>query len=414
MSKEIVKQQDELVYYKDEYQEDEIDLVDLLKILYRNRKVIIFISFFVFLVGLAFAYMMPKKYKSEMTFVEQTSSAKSSLLSSLSSSLPFGLGSSVGGSSTSNLTTILESRKFREKVAVKLKLKEYIIAHTKMKEDQKIKFELEDAAEWLKPIVIIGQDTKTSVYKIEVEMEDKEMATKIANEYFVVLDDYLKNEKFDKSKISRQYLEKQVTIIEKEISDKQEMLKFYEEKYNTVSIDSEAQMVAESVAKTKEEIIKTESELNIARSVYGEESVDVVKLKQTLEELNKQLTNFKNGTGTVKFIPLKDIPTIKYKLEKLKNEIAATTEVYKTLRVQLENSKLEEINEQSLVELIDEAVIPRDPSSVNPKLVAIVSLFLGIFLGISFVFFREFTRSIDWGEIREESKEKTIEKIEGE
>ena len=414
MSKEIVKQQDELVYYKDEYQEDEIDLVDLLKILYRNRKVIIFISFFVFLVGLAFAYMMPKKYKSEMTFVEQTSSAKSSLLSSLSSSLPFGLGSSVGGNSTSNLTTILESRKFREKVAVKLKLKEYIIAHTKMKEDQKIKFELEDAAEWLKPIVIIGQDTKTSVYKIEVEMEDKEMATKIANEYFVVLDDYLKNEKFDKSKISRQYLEKQVTIIEKEISDKQEMLKFYEEKYNTVSIDSEAQMVAESVAKTKEEIIKTESELNIARSVYGEESVDVVKLKQTLEELNKQLTNFKNGTGTVKFIPLKDIPTIKYKLEKLKNEIAATTEVYKTLRVQLENSKLEEINEQSLVELIDEAVIPRAPSSVNPKLVAMVSLFLGIFLGISFVFFREFTRSIDWGEIREESKEKTIEKIEGE
>ena len=70
MGKEIVKQQEELVYYKDEYQDDEIDLLDLLKIIYKNRKIILFISFFVFLVGLAFSYMMPKKYKSEMTFVE--------------------------------------------------------------------------------------------------------------------------------------------------------------------------------------------------------------------------------------------------------------------------------------------------------------------------------------------------------
>ena len=41
-----------------------------------------------------------------------------------------------------------------------------------------------------------------------------------------------------------------------------------------------------------------------------------------------------------------------------------------------------------------------------------VSLFLGIFLGISFVFFREFTRSINWKEIKEESNIKNIEKIE--
>ena len=45
----------------------------------------------------------------------------------------------------------------------------------------------------------------------------------------------------------------------------------------------------------KGEIIKTESQLNVARGVYGEESVEVVKLRDTLSEYNKQL----NPTFTI-------------------------------------------------------------------------------------------------------------------
>ena len=54
-------------------------------------------------------------------------------------------------------------------------------------------FDMIEVSEWLQNVAIVSQDTKTGVYQVSVELEDKEMAAKIANEYYVILDDYLKN-----------------------------------------------------------------------------------------------------------------------------------------------------------------------------------------------------------------------------
>ena len=397
MDKELVEQK------QIAFEEDEIDLVDLLKTIYKNRKLIIIITLVTTLFGVVFAFVQPKKYKSDMTFVEQKSSSSSyllSLLSSLSSPVPFGLGSGIGSGEGSSLTTVMESRKFRDKVAEKLKLREYILEISKMDKEVQSKFDKQDIANWLKGTVVVNQDAKTGVYKVEATLEDKGMATKIANTYYYVLDDYLKNEKIDKSKISRQYLEKQVAVVEKELNEKQEILKAYEEEYKSVDIASDAKVVAESVAKVKGDILQTESELTVARTVYGEESVEIIKLQAKLDELDRQLTNFETGKGSVRFIPLNDIPKIKYELEKLKTEIESTSEVYKMLKVQLEQAKISEINEQSTIELLDEAVIPKMSSSTNPKLIIVISMVLGMFMGVFITFVKEFAKGIDWKEFK--------------
>ena len=115
---------------------------------------------------------------------------------------------------------------------------------------------------------------------------------------------------------------------------------------------------------------------------------------------NTIIANLEKGTGTVKFIPLNDIPKIKYELEKLKQEIDATGEVYKVMKVLLELAKISEMYEQSLIELIDEAVIPKISSSTNPKLIVIISLVLGLFMGIFITFVKEFAKGIDWKEFK--------------
>ena len=382
-----------------EIEDDEIDLIDLLKTIYKNRKLIIMITLVTTLFGVVFALLQPKKYKSDMTFVEQKSSSSSS---SLSSPVPFGLGSGIGSGEGegSSLTTVMESRKFRDKVAEKLKLREYILEISKRDEEDHSKLDRQDVANWLGRAVLVSQDAKAGVYKVTVELEDKGMATKIANAYYYTLDDYLKNDKLDKSKVSRQYLEKQVLTVEKELNEKREVLKVYEEEYNSVDIDTDAKAVSENVAKIKVDILSTESELAVAQSVYGEESVDIITLESKLGELKKQLSNLEKGTGTVKFIPLNDIPKIKYELEKLKQEIDATGEVYKVMKVLLEQAKISEINEQSVIELIDEAVIPKISSSKNPKLIVIISLVLGLFMGIFITFVKEFAKGIDWKEFK--------------
>ncbi len=390
-----------------EIEDDEIGLIDLLKTIYKNRKLIIMITLVTTLFGVVFALLQPKKYKSDMTFVEQKSSSSSyllSLLSLLSSPVPFGLGSGIGSGEGegegSSLTTVMESRKFRDKVAEKLKLREYILEISKRDEEDHSKLDRQDVVNWLGRAVLVSQDAKTEVYKVTVELEDKGMATKIANAYYYTLDDYLKNDKLDKSKVSRQYLEKQVLTVEKELNEKREVLKVYEEEYNSVDIDTDAKAISEIVAKIKVDILSTESELAVAQSIYGEESVDIITLESKLGELKKQLSNLEKGTGTVKFIPLNDIPKIKYELEKLKQEIDATGEVYKVMKVLLELAKISEMYEQSLIELIDEAVIPKISSSTNPKLIVIISLVLGLFMGIFITFVKEFAKGIDWKEFK--------------
>lgn len=394
MEKELIDQK-QLVL-----EEDEIDLIDLLKTIYKNRKLIIGIATLVTILGIAFAMLQKKTYTSEITFVEQKSSNSSSMLSSLASSIPFGLGSSLGSSESSSLLTILDSRAFRIKIAEKLKLRDYIVETSKMKPEAQENFDIINVSEWLKKVAVVTQDTKTGVYKVSVEIEDKEMAAKIANEYFIILDDYLKNTKLDKSKLNREYLEKQVQSVEKDLEYKQGLLKGFEKKYNTASIEADSKIALESAAMIKGEIIKTESQLNVARGVYGEESVEVVQLRSTLSEYNKQLNNLQKGTGSVKFVPVKDIGIIKYDLEKLKTEILATTEVYKMLRVQLEQAKIDEINEKSLVELIDGAIVAKEPSSTSKVIIVIISGVLGLFMGIFIAFVKEFAKGINWQEFK--------------
>lgn len=394
MEKELIDQK-QLVL-----EEDEIDLIDLLKTIYKNRKLIIGIATLVTILGIAFAMLQKKTYTSEITFVEQKSSNSSSMLSSLASSIPFGLAGNLGSGESDSLVTVLESRKFRTEIAEKLKLREYIIKATKMKPEAQEKFDMINVVEWVKSNVTVNQDTKTGVYKVSVKLEDKEMAAKIANEYFTILDNYIKNTKLDKNKINREYLEKQVESVEKDLDYKQGLLKSFEKKYNTASIEADSKIALESAAMIKGEIIKTESQLNVARGVYGEESVEVVKLRDTLSEYNKQLNNLQKGTGSVKFVPVKDIGVIKYDLEKLKTEIEATTEVYKMLRVQLEQAKLDEISNKSVIELLDEAVVAKDPSSTSRKLIVIISGVLGLFMGIFIAFVKEFAKGINWQEFK--------------
>ena len=394
MEKELIDQK-QLVL-----EEDEIDLIDLLKTIYKNRKLIIGIAVAVTILGIAFAMLQKKTYTSEITFVEQKSSSGSSMLSSLASSIPFGLAGNLGSGESDSLVTVLESRKFRTEIAEKLKLREYIIEATKMKPEAQEKFDMINVVEWVKSNVTVNQDTKTGVYKISVKLEDKEMAAKIANEYFTILDNYIKNTKLDKNKINREYLEKQLESVEKDLDYKQGLLKSFEKKYNTASIEADSKIALESAAMIKGEIIKTESQLNVARGVYGEESVEVVKLRDTLSEYNKQLNNLQKGTGSVKFVPVKDIGIIKYDLEKLKTEITATTEVYKMLRVQLEQAKLDEISNKSVIELLDEAVVAKIPSSTSRKLIVIISGVLGLFMGIFIAFVKEFAKGINWQEFK--------------
>ena len=117
---------------------DEIDLIDLIKKLYKSRKLIIYITIIFSIIGVAFALLLPVKYNSTTIFITQNQETGSSSLSGVASLVGINLGSgSLGGEIPSTMyPKIIESVKFKRLLLNKviddknnLTLENYIANH---------------------------------------------------------------------------------------------------------------------------------------------------------------------------------------------------------------------------------------------------------------------------------------------
>ena len=99
-------------------EEDGIDMITLVKDLWRGRKTVIKWTCIFMIIGLILALLMPRKYRVETVMVPQMESASKSSLSSLASLAGFDLGSMGDGSELSPLIypQIVESVPFRMKL----------------------------------------------------------------------------------------------------------------------------------------------------------------------------------------------------------------------------------------------------------------------------------------------------------
>ena len=74
-------------------------------------------------------------------------------------------------------------------------------------------------------------------------------------------------------------------------------------------------------------------------------------------------------------------------------------------------AKIEEIQEDSIVQILDKPQVPLDPSNINLKLNVLIAGFLGIGLGIILGFVRSYLDSSDMGERKKIRRVKHFIKI---
>ena len=389
--------------------EDEIDLLELIKVLWKNRKLIVTVTFVITILSGVVVFMMPRQYSAELTFTSEV--AKKGGLASLAGSLsPLAALAGAGGTDMRvDFKIIMESRSFREDVVKRNTLLEYYKNMNKKKKSNKPvkkgkkEVTVRDAAEWLGKITTIEKDDKTGVYSIKVMMTDKEKVALIAQMYYDELKIYLRDKRMSKAKMNRIYVQKQLELVDAKLKEKEEELKMIEKRYNSVSIGDEAKAVAEMTAEIKKGILEKTNQLAIVKEFAGEENIEVKRLEKEISVYEKQLSALKTGGNKVPVdvVPLNDIPSLKIKLERLTREIAATAEVYKMLLVQSETAKIDEIKDSDVLNILDTAIEPEKPSKPSRKLGVIIGFVMGAFLGIFGAFVKEFISKIDFKKITE-------------
>ena len=118
----------------------------------------------------------------------------------------------------------------------------------------------------------------------------------------------------------------------------------------------------------------------------------IASVDEDLELSEKKLKEFNEQNRQI------SSPSLELQLDRLTRNVEIQKGIFLTLKQQLELAKIEEVQETSIVQILDRPQVPLRPSNINLKLSVISSAALGLVVGLLFGFVRSFLESNDMQE----------------
>ncbi len=269
---------------------DEIDLIELIKTVWDERKQIVIISIVFFTIGVAAALLWPITYTSSTTFINsQTESNSTSGLSGVASLV----GMNLGGLSGSEIPPTMypqigESVEFKRRLLNRhidkdetIKLKSFLIDYYDLdSEDFSInnnKFFVSegdhDLFKILEDIISISVNVKDAFVTISANMPESEYAANVCVNAREILQESVINNRIKSAKQKLDYSEKQLKSKRIEFEEIQNKLAYFN--------DSNLNLVTSSIINQRK---KLEAEFEIINAVMVELSKQVEQRKLQVSE----------------------------------------------------------------------------------------------------------------------------------
>ena len=372
------------------YEDDEINLRDYWRVLWKYRWLIAILFSVSVIAGLILSLLSPKIYESKVTIIAPREGGGSGLLSALGAS---GLAQQISGLSIPSLTpnrdlylSVLRSKTIVQTVVEQFNLKEYYKAR-----------HVEDAIRSLRGATKISM-SREGVIEIQVEDNNPALAADIANAYTDQLDRMIAQFGTGAAGRHRGFIKEQLVKTEKDLKAAEEALRHFQEKNRAVSVSDQAKGAIEGAAKLKGEIMAAEVQLQVIRNFATDSNPDVIRLRRQIGELKRQLGQAQYSAGLELpavtdnpghpqqeiYVPPARVPKLSLELARLTRDLKVQETVYILLNQQLEQAKFSEAQDTPIVQVLDRAVPAIYKSKpkirLNMAIAGAVSLFFGIFL----------------------------------
>ena len=344
-------------------QDEEIDLVEVIRKLWKNRKLIIKITVVFMVIGVLVALFSPKEYSAGCTMVPQVGDKKASGgLSGLASMVGINLGSMGGGEvlAPTIYPKILASVPFKkELMATPLKFEEYeqpITLFDYYTKDEYKKFSLFGVVKKYTiglPGVIIGA----------IRGED---TTQIMAEQGSAIQSLSKDEKE-----VAEILDKIVSL---NVNDKDGYVQLSASMPEPLAVAQLAQQAQKLLQEyiTRFKIEKVQSNLDFVQKQYD-------KAKERYEVRQDELAKFRDANkGFVSAVA-------KTREDMLTNEYNLAYSVYSELAKQLEQAEIAVNETTPRLTVVEPVVVPVERSKPKRGLICVLFTFLGGFAGIGVV-----------------------------
>jgi capsule polysaccharide export protein KpsE/RkpR len=164
---------------------------------------------------------------------------------------------------------------------------------------------------------------------------------------------------------------------------------------NVPDIEGQAEQTVKAAAELQQQVLGAEVQLAQLRRTATADNPEFRAAVNRLETLRRQLhetTSGRVGAGDL-FLSLQESPELRIESTRLLREYTKNEQIYLSLVGALAQAQLDARSEVALVGVLDRAVLPSEPMSTSPLLLALAGLLLGTVVGVSGVVGQEALRA---------------------
>jgi len=371
-----------------ETQEEEINLLDYLIVLAKQKRFIIKVtSGFAIIAAIASLVMSPV-YKAETKIlppVNISSGIASQLMNQLGqlgtiagiSGLP------INGKAPNELYIgLLKSRTVLDEMINRFDLMK--LYGKRYRENAREKL--------INDVLTVRDDRKSGIITINIEDKDPKRAAEMANAFVEELQKLNTGLAITQASQRRLYFEEQLKAAKTSLTQAEENMKGFQEKTGALHIESQAKAVLEGIGMIRAQIAAKEVEIKVMKTYSTPQNPDLKRVEETLKGLRAELAKMegKGGKGHDPLMPTGRMAQLGTDYAKQLRDLKFNEVLYGLLLQQYEAAKLDEGKNATTIQIIDKAVPPE--KRVKPKRTAMVMLaaIIGFFLSAFAAFLIEY------------------------
>jgi capsule polysaccharide export protein KpsE/RkpR len=217
---------------------------------------------------------------------------------------------------------------------------------------------------------------------IEVEDEDAQRASSIANAYVRELEKLTSSLAVTEAAQRRLFFERQFTQAKEDLISSEQALRKTQEKTGLVQLDAQGKAMIEAVATLRAQIAAREVELATMRTYATEDNPDFRRVSQELVGLRAELRKMASSSdGTDLFIPTGKIPAAGVEYVRAYRDVKYAETIFEFMAKQYELARIDEARDAAIIQVVDVATPADKKSKPKRALIVILCALLALVLG---------------------------------
>lgn len=360
---------------------DEINLLDLLLVLAKHRKMIVGVPFVVAVVTAIITLFMPNIYTAKTMILpgDEDKGMMGAMMAQMGGLANLAGGALGGPTKTDLYVTMLKSETIKDPIIERFKLMQVYEA----------KFRV-DAYKRLDRTVNVVAGKKDGVLSISVDDKDPKRSAAMANAYVDELGKLAANLSMTGAGKNRTFLEGRLAEARADLAQAEDALKNFQSKYKAVSVTDQARASIEGVAQLRAQLAAQEVQLATLQRQFTDSSQEVKAAKATVSNIRGQIARLEGGGENSSIPSVGSVPKLGQEYVRLMREFKIQETLVELLTKQYEMNKLTEAKDVVPFQILQLAKMPELKSKPKRSLIVIMSAFASGFLMVLVAFVREF------------------------